>query len=63
MPTREQTIADAVQILENAVYPSGVNVSNAWLGIYQTLLWHAPVNQSGFDTLPHIICEPTVHPG
>jgi hypothetical protein len=62
MPTREQTIADAVQILESAVYPSGLNSSSAWLGIYQTLLWHEPVHQSGFDTLPHIIDADKLRP-
>ncbi len=62
MPTREQTIADAVQILDNAVYPSGLNTTTAWLGIYQALLWYEPVHQSGFDTLPHIIDADKLRP-
>ena len=44
MPSREQTIADAVQVFSDAYYPRGMNLSEAWLGIYQTLLWYEPVN-------------------
>lgn len=62
MPTREQTITDAVQILDNAVYPSGLNTTTAWLGIYQALLWYEPVHQSGFDVLPHIIDADKLRP-
>ncbi len=55
MPTREQTIADAIQIFEAAKYPAGLNIATAWLGIYQTLLWYEPVNWLGISDLPHII--------
>lgn len=55
MPTREQTVADAIRLFEEAEYPSGLTASNAWLGIYQTLLWYEPVHWVGFTELPHII--------
>jgi len=55
MPSREQTVADAIRLFEAAEYPSGLNASTAWLGIYQTLLWYEPVNWVGFTELPHII--------
>lgn len=62
MPTREQTITDAIQIFENAIYPSGLNVATAWLGIYQVLLWYEPVNWLGFRELPHIIDADKLRP-
>lgn len=62
MPSREQTIADAVQIFENANYPSGLTPSTAWMGIYQTLLWYEPVNWLGFTELPHIIDADKLRP-
>jgi hypothetical protein len=62
MPTREQTILDAVQIFENAEHPSGLSMATAWLGIYQTLLWYEPVNWAGFSDLPHIIDSDKLRP-
>lgn len=62
MPTREQTIADAIQIFENAEYPSGLSTATAWLGLYQTLLWYEPVNWLGFSALPHIIDADKLRP-
>src|SRR5574341_924607 len=62
MPTRQQTIDDAIEIFENATYPHGLNVSSAWLGIYQTLLWYEPVNQLQYTELPHIIDADKLHP-
>lgn len=62
MPTREQTMADAVRVFENAEYPSGLNAMNAWLGIYQTLLWYEPVNYLGFNELSHIIDADKLRP-
>jgi hypothetical protein len=44
MPTREQTIADAIRVFENATFPPGLSPATAWLGIYQALLWYEPVN-------------------
>jgi hypothetical protein len=62
MPTREQTIADAIQVFESAEYPSGLSTATAWLGIYQTLLWYEPVNCLGFSDLPHIIDANNLRP-
>lgn len=62
MPTREQTIADAVEILEHAEYPSGLSTSTVWLGIYQTLLWYEPINWLGYEDLPHIIDADKLRP-
>jgi len=62
MPTREQTIADAIRIFENAEYPAGLNSATAWLGIYQTLLWYEPVNWVGFKDLPHLIDADKLRP-
>jgi hypothetical protein len=62
VPSREQTIADAIQIFENADYPSGLSPCTAWLGIYQTLLWYEPVNWLGFSELPHIIDADKLRP-
>src|SRR5438874_12939155 len=55
MPTREQTIRDAITLFEGAEYPIGLTAATAWHGIYQTLLWYEPVNWLGFTALPHII--------
>jgi len=62
MPTRDQTIKDAIHIFENATYPAGLSASLAWLGIYQALLWFEPVNFLGFGDLPHIIDADKVRP-
>jgi len=62
MPTREQTIIDAVQIFEHAEYPSSLCATTAWLGIYQALLWYEPVNWVGFKDLPHIIDADKLRP-
>ncbi|MEW5989016.1 MAG: hypothetical protein AB1791_20515 [Chloroflexota bacterium] len=62
MPSREQTITDAVRLFEQATYPTGLNAETAWLGIYQTLLWYEPVNWLGFGELPHIIDADKLRP-
>jgi hypothetical protein len=62
MPTRQQTITDAIQVFENAKYPSGLSATTAWLGIYQTLLWYEPVNWLGLTNLPHIIDADKLRP-
>lgn len=62
MPTRDQTIADAIQVFEKAIYPSGLSLKTAWLGIYQTLLWYEPVNWAGYTDLPHIIDADKLRP-
>ena len=62
MPTRKQTVADAIEVFEHAVYPSGLSAATSWLGIYQTLLWVEPVHWSGFSDLPHIIDADKLRP-
>ena len=62
MPTREQTIADVIRILQGAEYPSGLEAGTIWLGIYQALLWYEPVNWSRFNELPHIIDADKLRP-
>ena len=62
MPTRDQTITDAVRVFEQAEYPSGLSPATVWLGIYQTLLWYEPVNWLNFRELPHIIDADKLRP-
>ena len=62
MPSRSQTVADAIQLFENAIYPSGRTSASAWLGIYQALLWYETVNWAGFSSLPHIIDADKLRP-
>lgn len=54
MPSREQTVANAVELFEGAHYPHGLRVETAWLGIYQVLLWYEHVDWAGYTSLPHI---------
>ncbi len=62
MPTREKTIIDTIKIFENSRYPEGFNVSTAWLGVYQTLLWFEEINHLSYDHLPHIIDADKLRP-
>ena len=62
MPSRSQTVTDAIELFENAVYPKGRASDSAWLGIYQTLLWFEQVNWAGFNSLPHIIDADKLQP-
>jgi len=62
MPTRAQTVADAIEIFNKALYPKGLDKTTTWLGIYQTLLWYEPVNWVGFKELPHIIDADNLRP-
>jgi hypothetical protein len=48
MPSRAQTIFDAVQLFDSVSYPTGCTAATAWLGIYQVLLWYE-------HGVPHII--------
>jgi len=54
VPSREQTVGNAVELFEAAVYPNGLEVETAWLGIYQVLLWYEHVDWAGYHSLPHI---------
>lgn len=62
MPTRQETVADAIQVFTRAFYPARPTLQTAWLGIYQTLLWYEPVNWVGFESLPHIIDANNLRP-
>ncbi len=62
MPSREQTVNDAIRLFENADHPSKLSKSSAWLGIYQTLLWYEPVNHLGYMELPHVIDADKLRP-
>ena len=62
MPTKHQTIADATQIVQGALYPQGFSAQTAWLGIYRALLWYEPVQVTGFTSLPHIIDADKLRP-
>jgi len=60
--TLEQYRKDLIEIFQNAQYPLGLTPGNAWLGVYQALLWHEPVNCAGFRELPHIIDSDKLRP-
>jgi hypothetical protein len=62
MPTREQTIADAIQLFEGFDNTTRNDLTRAWLGVYRILLWFEPVNWVGFDQLPHIIDADKLRP-
>ena len=62
MPTLEQYRKDLIEIFQNAQYPSGLTPRNAWLGVYQALLWHESIDYAGFGKLPHIIDSDKLRP-
>ncbi len=62
MPSREQTVADAVRIFERADYPAALDATAVWMGVYQTLLWYEPINWLGLTDLPHIIDADKLRP-
>jgi hypothetical protein len=62
MPTREQTVINAIQIFDGLDYSPSLDVENAWLGIYRTLLWYEPIDWLGYDQLPHIIDADKLRP-
>lgn len=62
MPTKQQTITDAVSIVQGTNYPGGFSAQTAWLGIYRALLWYEPVNAAGITTLPHLIDADKLRP-
>ncbi len=55
MPSRQETVELASQLFQGAVYPEGLCLEDAWLGIYQVLLWYEHVDWGGYEALPHII--------
>jgi hypothetical protein len=62
MTTGSQARQLAVSLFNNATYPTGLNGQNAWLGVYQVLLWYEPVILSGITALPHIIDADKLRP-
>jgi hypothetical protein len=62
MPTRDQTITDAIRIFNTSLDNTDLSATNAWLGIYQALLWYEPVNWLGYTDLPHIIDADKLRP-
>lgn len=62
MPSRKETVRDAIHIFESAEYPREMSPANAWLGIYQALLWYEPIYWLGFTELPHIIDADKLRP-
>lgn len=43
MPSKEQTVDEAIRLFEAAHYPGELTPETAWLGIYQVLLWYEQV--------------------
>ena len=62
MPSRVQTVEDAIRVFEEADHPAGLTADTAWLGIYQTLLWYEPINMFGIHALPHIVDANNLRP-
>jgi len=60
MPTREETISIANSILKNALAKYNNSLADAWVGIYEALLWYEPVG--GGANLPHIIDANNLRP-
>lgn len=62
MPSKEQTVDDAIRLFEAAHYPGELAPETAWLGIYQVLLWYVQVGIAGIVSLPHIIDSDKLRP-
>lgn len=52
----------SLNLFQKAAYPNGLNGNNAWLGIYQVLLWYEPVGSGSITALPHIIDADKLRP-
>lgn len=55
MPSREQTIKHVVTIFDETAKGCGSSPHNAWVGIYQALLWYERTGLPVHTALPHII--------
>jgi len=63
MPSRKDTIQEAINLMNAASYPNGNLTSNdAWLGFYQVLLWYVDINHNNYTALPHIIDADKLRP-
>ena len=60
MPSREDTMSIANSILINTLSKYTNSLDNAWLGIYEALLWYEPVGRG--KSLPHIIDANNLRP-
>jgi hypothetical protein len=52
----------AVEIFNKTKFPDTLSTSNAWMGIYRTLLWYEKTKALGYDYLPHIIDADKLRP-
>ena len=60
LPTREETSSISIKILNKSLKKYGNSIKNAWLGIYETLMWYEPIG--GGKSLPHIIDANNLRP-
>ena len=62
MPSKQETVAQAIDCFSKADYPGGLSADSAWVGIYQTLLWYERVGLPEHPFLPHIIDSNMLRP-
>ena len=62
MPSKQETVAQAIDCFSKAEFPDGLSADSAWLGIYQTLLWYEKVSLPDHPLLPHIIDSNMLRP-
>jgi len=54
MPTREEIAQIAIELFTESLRPQSLSPENAWLGIYQVLLWPEPIHQGDYSFLLHV---------
>jgi len=54
MPTREEISQIALELFTESLRPQALSPENAWLGIYQVLLWPEPIHQGDYSFLLHV---------
>ena len=59
MPSKSETIRRATKVFDLII---SNDLSKAWLGIYQILMWFERVNYAGYTDLPHIIDADKLRP-
>ena len=59
MPSKSETIQRATELFDLMI---SEDLSKAWLGIYQVLMWFERVNFAGYTHLPHIIDADKLRP-
>jgi hypothetical protein len=55
LPSRVETVGQAIECFSRAVFPGGLCPESTWAGIYETLLWYEKVGLPHHPSLPHII--------